>query len=409
MANIQHNHIELVFHKKPHIFTKISIFCVFFFCTFRQLRFIEALSLSDFFVITALFLMLFDNSFELKSSIKTKFVLIVLFILAYFSLTSILVAEDPISSATNFIKIAFAFIILPFVIKSFMKVSYQPSKLYWAYVAGTIVAGLIDIFFPQTQIGERASGFTGHPVYNGILTSIAISIVLIYEYKNSIYRIFGYMILPLLIYILLQSVSVTGILIICTTLVIWITFSFRFGNIRRVIPLVILILMSVSYVWNSAFFLPTKNRILLNFNPKTGYSLNASSGISTVDARLFSITEGWVRIQESWIFGHGLDSAGRLTSVNLEPHNIFILGWQTGGILLLFLGILFFLFSLLLFFKAYKLRAHLEASMICSTWISLLSSPLIYERSILPTFFVAIYSIQRVLKQKISVISKPVF
>lgn len=408
MANIQHNHIELVFHKNPNIFTTLSVFCVFFFCTFRQLRFIESLSLSDFFVITALFLMLFDNSFDLKSSIKVKFVFLVFFIFAYFCVTSILVAENPISSATNYIKITFAFIILPFVIKSYMKVSEQPNKLYWAYVAGAIVSGTIDTFSPQTQIGERALGFTGHPVYNGILTSIAISIILIYKYKNSIYRIFGYMILPLLIYFLLRSISVTGVLIICCTLVIWMTFNFRPGNIRKIVPLVILIFISVSYVWNSAFFLPTKDRILINLNPRTGYSLNSVSGISTFEARWYSIAEGWVRIQESWIFGHGLDAAGRITSVNLEPHNVFILGWQTGGILLLFLGILFFLFSLLLFFKAYKVRAHLEASMICSSWIALFSSPLIYERSILPTFFVAVYSIQLMLNQKISAISKPV-
>jgi hypothetical protein len=81
-----------------------------------------------------------------------------------------------------------------------------------------------------------------------------------------------------------------------------------------------------------------------------------------------------------------------MTSVALEPHNFFLIGWQTGGIVLFILTVVVFIYSCIYFFKSISRKATLEASMIAGSWIALLSGPLVYERSILAPLFLALLS-----------------
>lgn len=380
--------------KRHNNLTKFLMAGLFFSCSFRQARFFPILAPQDIFLLAASLLILVHKFEDYRIKNFSRYVLLVLFLFLYFALNSLLVSINPGDSIVNYLKVIFAFVLLPVAVWGFVQNADDVRNLYWAFVAGVIVSSGIDIFFASGIAEGRSSGFTGHPVFNGILIAFAITIVMASKYETRLLMLGGYAVNGFLLFAFTKTASLTGLIIILSSLGLNIMINFHFRRIFQTLVFLIIAIYTLTLIWNAAFFSFTKSRLLLTFSPRTGFSTNSISGTSTVEARWFSIKESWIRIQDSPIFGHGLDPAGRITAVNLEPHNFFVLAWQTGGIILLLLAIVFFFISMHFFWQAFIQKATREMSLIFATWIALFSSPLIYERSVLTPIFLAFVSLQ---------------
>jgi hypothetical protein len=368
---------------------------LFFTCSFRQLRLIPNLAPSDICLIGA-FLSIMVNH-KMRSEIRKNIYLVLsgILFLTYFILDSFLVSSAPLESSINYIKIFFAFVCLPIVIQVFFQIYIDAKVLYGAFVLGSLSAIIFGYIVGNQVVQDRSLGFTGHPVYNGILISLGISIVISNFQALPILKISQFLISGFLLYAFFQSASSTGLLIICTSLFIkllgylrerkFFLFSFAIG-ISAIVG---------TAIWSSSQFVFTKSRLLLALNPSHGFSISNSSGTSTLEGRKLSITEGWLKIKSNPLFGHGLDVSGTNTSINLQPHNFLVLAWLSGGIILFGLAIVFTIYALCFFIIGFRLGASLEVNVIFGSLIAFMSCPLIYERSILAPLFLALYSIRQ--------------
>ncbi len=164
-------------------------------------------------------------------------------------------------------------------------------------------------------------------------------------------------------------------------------FSLQIGRLLRVTTFCLLSLVAF---WNLDVFAYSRTRLFQSLNPSTGFSTNAVSGTSTLEARIFSVKYGWERILDSPIFGNGMDDSGRITDLNLEPHNFFVIGWQSGGLLVLSALIIFSAFSFKALLSALLRNEFPKIIIILVTWLALLTSPLLYERSVITPLILVI-------------------
>lgn len=393
--------------KGQHKFYKFMIFSVFFACSFRQLRLIPILSPTDIFLIGAFLLIILNQELRSEFIKYTKYIVMGSFFFVYFMISSFLVSKAPLESTMNYLKIFFAFLCLPLTISIFFQFFKNGKLLFEAFLLGSLSAIIFGIFSGNQQVvQDRTLGFTGHPVYNGILISLSISIVISNFQSNSFLKILHLLILPVLIYAFFQTASSTGLVIILSSMSFALIQLLRQKRFFLFVFLITLSTLLGILIWNSPEFSLTKKRLLLALNPSRGFSLINSSGVSTLDGRKLSIIEGWIKIKSNLFFGHGLDVYGTNTSINLQPHNFLVLAWLSGGIVLFLLAIIFTIVSIRFLYFASKLGATLETNVIIGSLIALMSCPLIYERSILAPLLLAIFSISH---RKADLVKRAIF
>ena len=366
-------------------FTKLLFFGIFLTAPFRDARFIDFLSIQDILIITRLSILLIVP--DRKKSINGRhFLILGFFFFIFCVLQSFLIAVNPTESSINSLKFVLTFFLLPVV---FMNDCQDRSTFNIAircFLIGSFISSLASILVSTTSgipNGDRVSGFAGHPVFFGILSGLALSIALVSFPKTLVLKIFHALGIAVIAYALALSASTTGFsFIVLTFFVIMFRelFSLKIGRMLRITTFC---LLSFLAFWNLEVFAYSRARLFQSLNPSTGFSTNAVSGTSTLEARLFSIRYGWNRILESPIFGNGMDFSGRITDVNLEPHNFFIIGWQSGGILVLFVMIIFTFFSLKALLSALTKNQLPEITIILVSWLALVTSPLLYERSVI--------------------------
>lgn len=376
---------------------KLTMCGIFFAAAFRQLRILPMMAPSDFLIVFAIFQLL-SSSFFRFSGVHARYFLFSLFILCYLVIISVMVSADPNSSIINFIKVFFSFTLLPILIRFYTNSLEKFNELYWSLFCGVILSNFIDSILNQTSLEVRAPAFTGHPVYNGVLIAISLVGILSFNFESIRYKLLAGFCAMFLIYALVRTASTTGFAIVAIFCIVYGITKFRLKSLSRTLISSVLFLAFFAIFSFSTFFSYVRQRIQLTFNPRSGYSTMPKEGVSTLDARVESLRASWNRIKESPVFGYGLDLDGRSTEINLEPHNIFFLSWQTGGIVMLFISLCFFSFSFKYLLVAIRRKATLEASIIMGVWFALLTGPIIYDRSILAPLFLALLS-PRVRKQ----------
>ncbi len=372
-------------HDLGFSFTKILFFGIFLTAPFRDARFIDFLSIQDILIITRLSIMLL-GVYGKKSINGRHFLILGIFFFIFCVLQSFLIAVEPIESSINSLKFVLTFFLLPVVFINDCQDRSTFNIAIWCFIIGSVISSLASILVSTTSgisNGDRVSGFAGHPVFFGILSGLALSIALVSFPKTLILQIFHVLGIATIAYALALSASSTGFSFIVLTFFVIIfrdLFSLKIGRLLRI---TIFCLLSLLAFWNLDIFAYSRARLFQSLNPSTGFSTNAVSGTSTLEARVFSIRYGWEKILESPIFGNGMDVSGRITDVNLEPHNFFIIGWQSGGILVLSVMIIFSFFSFKALLSAVQKNELANIIIILVSWLALLTSPLLYERSVI--------------------------
>ncbi len=361
---------------------------VFFSCAFRDFRIISFLSPQDIFLLISFFPLYFGWSNSFKGSKLNFYLISAIFLFFLLILNSLLVSENSTESIFNYLKVFVAFVILPLVIRFYVQDFIEIYFLLHAYLFGALISCSVTLFleFGESNNG-RASGFTGHPVFFGIMIATCIMIALTMGYRTPKRRILNFIYIAFLLYSLSLSASSTGLVIILTGTGALLILNLLQGKILTSIGSALSVVLIGILVWNADFFDYTRSRLLVSLNPQTGFNTSGASGTSTLEARVISVEYGWERIKESPLFGHGLDALGRQTSINLEPHNMIVLAWQAGGIVLLVLSIIFLAISIKYLILAVRKRLALGIVVILATWLGLMTQPLIYERSVLAPLF----------------------
>jgi hypothetical protein len=366
-------------------FTKILFYSIFFTAPFRDARIIDFLSIQDILIITRLSILLLSAA-EKRSLSGKHFLTLGIIFFIFCVLQSFLTSVDPTESSINSLKFVLTFFLLPVVFINDCQDKSTFNIAIWSFIIGSVISSLASILVSTTSgisNGDRVSGFAGHPVFFGILSGLALSIALVSFPKTLILQIFHVLGIAIVAYALALSASSTGFSFIVLTFFIIMVRDLFSLNIGRLLRITTFCLLSFLAFWNLDVFAFSRARLFQSLNPSAGFSTNAVSGTSTLEARVFSIRYGWERILESPIFGNGMDVSGRITDVNLEPHNFFIIGWQSGGILVLSAMIIFSVFSFKALLSALLKNELPKITIILVTWLALLSSPLLYERSVI--------------------------
>lgn len=372
--------------------TKILFFGIFFTAPFRNARFIDFLSIQDILIITRLTVLLLGVASKRNISGR-NFLILGTFFLIFCVLQSFLIAVEPVESSINGLKFVLTFFILPFVFINDCQDGSTFNIAIWSFIIGSAISSFASILVSTTSgisKGDRVSGFAGHPVFFGILSGLALSIALVNFPKRRILQVFHLLGIAIVAYALSLSASSTGFSFIVLTFFLIIVRAFFSLHLGRLLRVTTFCLLSLLAFWNLDVFAYSRARLFQTLNPSRGFTTNAVSGTSTLEARIFSVKYGWERILESPIFGNGMDVSGRITDVNLEPHNFFVIGWQSGGLLVLSAMIIFSVFSFKALFSALLKNEFPKIIIILVTWLALLTSPLLYERSVITPLILVI-------------------
>jgi O-antigen ligase len=264
--------------------------------------------------------------------------------------------------------------------------------LLYSFISGSTLSCLLTFVFKIGAASNgRSSGLAGHPVFFGALTATASIMTLQVPFQSQAMKFLRYPIFFFLLYSLSLSASSTGFVVVSIGILgLFLKNIFQLKILKAVTGLSIGLIAAIFFMKSSLFELSRK-RFSTALHPSSGFSTDATSGTSTFQSRLYSIKSSWVRIQDSPILGHGLDSFGRLTQVQLEPHNIFFLAWQTGGLLLFVIILLFGLISTKYFVIASVERQFLPLILILTGWLVLITEPLIYETSVLAPIYLGFF------------------
>lgn len=366
-------------------FKRILLYSVFFFAPFRDLRVLSILSIQDISILLLFIMVIFDIQVRPLKSLITNFLLLSIFLTIVITLQSSIVASDPISSALNVMKIFLTFCLLPIVILYFQPIRSELETLLKCFIFGAGTSCFGAILFDNGldfNTSGRSSGFAGHPVFFGILTGMAISFAIVFLFLDKRHFLTMFPSVIVMTLGLTLSASSIGIFLPIVALLIILFNDLTRLNLRRLTLGLIFLTLSAYAFMNFQIFAFSKSRLLQTLNPTAGFSTNRISGTSTLQARVVSIQSGFEKIGHSPILGNGFDSAGRVTSVNLEPHNFLILAWQTGGIIVLCLAIILVVISIMSGLRAVQARMVLDLTVLSTSWFALLTSPLLYERSV---------------------------
>lgn len=365
--------------------SRVVFFSIFLTAPFRNARFIEFLSIQDILIIlrTAMIITGVNRN---KPVIGNNLLIIGGLFSVLHALQSFLVATNPTESTINGLKFTLIFFLLPWVFLNDYQGKSTCVIAMRCFFIGAVLSSTATILANTNEAifaGDRVSGFAGHPVFLGILLGLALSIGIVSMPKKLTGKIFYMVGFASLAYALALSASSTGFILIGVTFLILALLNVKVFNYRKLLLVIPFGILLVFAFLNLNIFAYSRSRFFQSINPSTGFTTNAVSGTSTLEARLFSIRFGWKKILESPIFGNGMDRTGRNTEINLEAHNLFIIGWQSGGLLVLAVMVVFFGISMKVLFSVIKLHQSLEIVIIILSWLSLLSTPLLYERSVI--------------------------
>jgi hypothetical protein len=238
-------------------------------------------------------------------------------------------AEDPGGSRTAVLKVAFGMVL---IFLTCLGAVHHPSGyqvLAWSYVAGCLVLAT-STWTSAHLLGDRAVGFAENPVEVGTLIPVAMGFALFLPLSPG-RRCLRPLLLGVLASSFATSLSLTGV--VASVCAIGLT-AVVFGRITARTPVVVLVAaVGTSFLtraWGPVRYLLDK----LSLSLQDGRLWDTRPTDNTVQTRLLTIRWGWERVRLHPILGNGLDDAGRQAVGALETHDVFVLSWQTGGILL---------------------------------------------------------------------------
>jgi hypothetical protein len=238
----------------------------------------------------------------------------------------------------------------------------------------------------------RASGFSGHPIFSGIANALTLALLFALYRRTKEWYFSSALIIPLAIYGLTLAISSTAYIVLIFGISIVGLYRANAKNAAsRFMTFSLLITSLIIIVLNMELSANARQRFFQSLNPTHSFTLTTGDN-STLLARIKSLEYSWVKIKDHILIGNGFDSNARMTQIGLEPHNIFFMAWQTGGVIFLtFITYLAFQ-SVSAALRNFKSSNSVSTVLLVTCWITMLTGPALYDRSILAPLYLGLIS-----------------
>jgi O-antigen ligase len=264
----------------------------------------------------------------------------------------------------------------------------------------TLKANALFLFNPDFRVG----GTVGHPVFLGILFAFAM----IFSLSSSLHEISGwklfrFVLLPFFAFIVIKTQSGTALLVLGVGILCWIIQIFLSES--KISTKILLLVLSAFGLSSLKIYLETLQiyqRFFFNLTSTRTSDLIASSSDSTLAIRWQTIKFGWDKIKQAPILGNGLDLSGQFNLSGMQPHSIFLLAWQTGGLLLFFGSLFFFFDGIVRLVTSLSNKMIVPLTVIMGTWMSFFSNPFFYDVSFISPYYLGIFMIRCNKKENIN-------
>jgi hypothetical protein len=373
----------------------INLFCfiLFFLAFFRTYRLTTYLTYQDILILGGFIFACFLNSEYLRSNLK--FLLAVILLTIALAIATTANSVDLFGNYQNILKLVHCFFFFPSLCLMVLRTPSSIKSAILGFLSGALVSSIF-VFQPDqllvTQQGLRVDGTLGHPVFSGVMLSFAI-ILASSSFLNEIrgWKPIRILLISIFLIVVLRTQSGTALFALGLALFAWVTY-YLLSEVR-LIEKILLVTSSCFGVIILGFTLenlPIFQRVIFNITSTRTSSFIPATGESTLEIRLQTLYYAWERIKEAPFLGNGLDLPGQFNYSGMQPHSIFLLAWQTGGILLLLGSIIFFFDGIGRMVKSGMRRSVVPLALFMATWVTLFSSPIFYEASFMSAYYLGI-------------------
>lgn len=297
-------------------------------------------------------------------------------------------------SLMNYGSLAYA--LLPLVVVAI--VIKSDTRAVGSALSGYAIGCLIlsaSIWLSPNQINGRAIGFAQHPVEVGGTLAVGIVLWLYLPVRRRVLRVVGMAAAGLCLSGIFRADALTGILAVAVGVLVG-------ALLARRISAVLGTLAAVSLAWLlfgaqlAVEGLWEKLVIQLGALP-ADFSNVAYNSANTLASRLATMLIGSERAMTSPVLGLGLSEEATVVLGNLQPHNVLVYAWLSGGLALLAIyGCFLFAFvrnGLLAICNAPDRLGDVVVPVVAASsaaWVAAMTGPQLFERAwLLPILLAA--------------------
>jgi O-antigen ligase len=324
--------------------------------------------------------------FILAPSNRTMFghlsAIIIVLALVYFAvaLAAGINARDIEESTLNTVKLFVSLASSLIVLVGVARVSGPDAihRVMMGYAIGSCILA-ISTWVSQAEVAYRYVGLAGHPVEVGGTLGVAAAYLAFWQTRSKAQLAGKLLGLAVLASGFLRAETLTGPVTVALACLATAIFGTRL-HVKRALTSIVAA-FAAGWLFIST---PTGAELFQKLMGAADPTFGAS-GDSSLDTRFLTMVAGIERISRHPLAGNGIDQSGMTAIWDLAPHNVLILAWQAGGVLLF---LVYALLCVTTFFYVLRLRhtpndhllRPLAASAIAS-WFAAFSGPQLLQRT----------------------------
>jgi len=372
------------------------VFCFFLFFTafFRTYRLTSYFTYQDILILFGFIFVCFLNLDFMRSKVGVFLILILL--ISTLAIATSSNSVDLFHNYINILKVVQCYVLFPFLCLRILQTQSSIKFAILGFLSGAFVSGIIavkpdQILFSGPEL--RVSGTLGHPVFSGVMFAFAIILAL----SSFLTEIQGWKFIRLALVVffsivVIRTQSGTALLVLgmgflCWVILVILSDSKISTKILFVTSSTLALILLNNYLQGLLIF----QRVVFNLTSNRTSSFIPTSAESTLAIRWQTIGYAWDKIRMAPILGNGLDLPGQFNLSGMQPHSIFLLAWQTGGVLLLLGSIFLLIDGIDRMAKSITNRMIVPLTLFIGTWLTMFTNPFFYDVSFISAYYLGIF------------------
>lgn len=373
-----------------------QVFCFFLFFLpfFRTYRLTSYFTYQDIFILLGFIFACLFNLDYLRS--KVGVFLVVILLASTLAIATSSNSVDLFGNYINILKVVQCYVLFPFLCLKILQTQSSVKFAILGFLSGAVISGVIAVRPDEVfanQAGMRENGTLGHPVFSGVMFAFAI-ILALSSFLTEIpgWKFIRLALLPFFSIVIIRTQSGTALLVLGIGILCWVTLVI-FSELKISTKFLFVISSTLGLTLLKVYLesLPIFQRVVFNLTSTRTSSFIPTSAESTLEIRWQTIGYAWDKIKNAPILGNGLDLPGQFNLSGMQPHSIFLLAWQTGGILLLFGSFVFLIDGIGRMAKCATNRMIVPLSISMGTWFTLFTNPFFYDVSFISAYYLGIF------------------
>jgi len=372
------------------------VFCFFLFASafFRTYRLTSYFTYQDILILFGFIFVCFLNLDFVRS--KVGVFLIVILFTSTLAIATSSNSVDLFHNYINILKVVHCYVLFPLLCLRILQTQSSIKFAILGFLSGAVVSGVITVQPDQILSSGpalRFSGTLGHPVFSGVMFAFAI----ILASSSFLTEIQGWKFIRLALVVFFSIVVIgtqsgTALLILGMAFLCWVIFVvLSDSKISKKILFVTSSTLALILLSNYLQGLLTFQRIIFNLTSNRTSSFIPISAESSLAIRWHGIAHAWDKIKMAPILGNGLDLPGQFNLSGMQPHSIFLLAWQTGGVLLLLGSIFLLMDGINRMAKSVTNGMMVPLTLLMGTWLAMFTNPFFYDVSFISAYYLGIF------------------